>query len=276
MIFDAHVHIGTAWEPDALELAQDFAATNGYEKVVRPDGRLDRQAFLDLLAASEVDAVAVIGSRSGHNEYVLEFTGGDPRLVPVIVINPHLVLVPEKEIRSWYERGAKGLKFLPSYHHYYPNDVSLYPIYRVAEELGLPVTFHTGSSVFRNTRLKYSEPLWLDDVALDFPGLKILMAHCGRGFWYDEASFLARLHPNIYLELSGLPPAKLLTYLPNLEALADKAVFGTDWPACPGFSRNVQEFNKLPLSPEAKARILYHNAAAIFGLPAGKTSPPGE
>lgn len=66
MIFDAHVHIGTAWEPDALELAQDFAATNGYEKVVRPDGRLDRQAFLDLLAASEVDAVAVIGSRSGR------------------------------------------------------------------------------------------------------------------------------------------------------------------------------------------------------------------
>jgi len=77
--------------------------------------------------------------------------------------------------------------------------------------------FHPGSSLFRGFRLKYGDPLNLDDVAVEFPDLVIVQAHGARGFWYDRAAFLARIHPNVYMEVAGLPPHRLLDYFPELE-----------------------------------------------------------
>ena len=83
----------------------------------------------------------------------------------------------------------------------------MYPLYQAAQDLGIPVLFHIGSSVFRGTRMKYCDPLHLDDVAVDFPELNLVMAHAGQGFWYDRAFFLVELHANVHLEISGLPPS---------------------------------------------------------------------
>jgi predicted TIM-barrel fold metal-dependent hydrolase len=87
-----------------------------------------------------------------------------------------------------------------------------YLLYAVAEKLGIPILFHTGSSIFKNSRIKYGNPILYDDVAIDFPELKIVMAHGGRGPWYEEAALMVRL----------------LTYFPDLERFADKFIFGTD------------------------------------------------
>jgi uncharacterized protein len=106
----------------------------------------------------------------------------------------------------------------------------------------------------------------IDDVAIDFPKLTILAAHGGRPIWMDTAFFLVRRHPNVYLELSGIPPGKLLEWFPRLEEIADKTVWGTDWPS-PGVAsmrKNVDQFLSLPLADSTRQKIVYDNANRIF------------
>jgi predicted TIM-barrel fold metal-dependent hydrolase len=103
-------------------------------------------------------------------------------------------------------------------------------------------------------------------VAVDFPELNLVMAHAGRGFWYDRAFFLAKLHANVYLEISGLPPSKLMTYFPELDRLTGKVIFGSDWPGMPWIRRNMEAIGKLPLSAEGVEKILGGNAARLLRL----------
>jgi predicted TIM-barrel fold metal-dependent hydrolase len=191
-------------------------------------------------------------------------------LIPFCNLNPFLVADLATELDRYVtEAGFRGLKLYPTYQHFYANDSRLYPLYAKAQELGIPVMIHTGSSVFRGARLKYGDPLYMDDVAVDFPELNLLMVHSGRGFWYDRAYFLAKLHPNVYMEISGLPPQKLLDYFPELERVADKVIFGSDWPGMPYIGRNIEIIRGLPLQEETKDKILGGNAARILGMDPG-------
>jgi predicted TIM-barrel fold metal-dependent hydrolase len=92
------------------------------------------------------------------------------------------------------------------------------------------------------------------------------MAHSGRGFWYDQAFFLSRLHANVYMEISGLPPAKLLSYFPQLAQNTDKVIFGSDWPGMPSIGRNCQLIEELPLSAQGVKNILGGTAARLLRL----------
>ena len=141
----------------------------------------------------------------------------------------------------------------------------MYPLYEKAQELGLPVMFHTGLSVFRGSRLKYGDPIFYDDIAVDFPELKIIMCHGGRDCWYKEAFTVARLHKNVYIDVAGLPPKKLLTYFPDLPRLAHKFVFGTDWPSV-DIGRNADDLARLPLPEDAVRAILGETARKLLGL----------
>lgn len=201
------------------------------------------------------------------NEGVAELCRGTDRLIPFCNINPFLVadLAAELE-RCVTQMGFRGLKLYPTYHHFYANSNRLYPLYAKAQELGIPVMIHTGSSIFKGARLKYGDPLYMDDIAVDFPDLTLLMVHSGRGFWYDRAYFLAKLHRNMYMEIAGLPPQKLLDYFPELESAADKVIFGSDWPGMPHIGRNIAIIRGLPLREETKDKILGGNAARILGL----------
>ena len=125
---------------------------------------------------------------------------------------------------------------------------------------------HTGTSVCPGARNRFSDPMAVDDVAVDFPALKIILAHAGRPLYMDTASFLARRHPNVHLDLSGIPPKKLLEYLPRLEELSDHCLWGTDYPS-PGVAsmkKNVEDFRTLPLTEAAMQRILWDNAEALL------------
>ncbi len=90
------------------------------------------------------------------------------------------------------------------------------------------------------------------------------MAHSGRGLWYREAFFLSRIHPNLYLEISGLPPQKLLDYFPEMEKHIDKFVYGSDWPGVKTIDANAETIKGLPLTEESKRKILHDNAARIL------------
>jgi len=138
-------------------------------------------------------------------------------------------------------------------------------IYKTAERLKMPVMVHTGTSVFPGARSKFGDPMALDDVAQDFPDLTILMAHGGRPLWCDTAFYLLRRHRNLYLDISSIPPKRLLGWFPRLEEIADKVVFGSDWPApgVPGIREEIEGLRSLPLSERTKERILSGNAALL-------------
>ena len=130
----------------------------------------------------------------------------------------------------------------------------------------MPVVIHTGTSVFAKARSIYGDPIYVDDVAVDYPDLKIVLAHGGRPLWMETAFFLVRRHRNVYKDVSGIPPSKLLHYFPWLEELADKTMFRTDWagPFVPGIKENVSAFLRLPISAGAKALILRRTALKVF------------
>ena len=199
-------------------------------------------------------------------EEVIEYCRGQETLIPFASLNPNVHPDPAAQLQPHVkEGGVKGLKLHPSYQFFYPNEPRLYPLYAKAQELKIPVVFHIGSSIFKGTRLKYCDPVYLDDVAVDFPELRIVMAHSGRGFWYDECFFLSRLHKNLYMDITGLPPQNLLSYFPEIEKNREKILFGSDWPTIPtDIGKNIEAVKALPLSDRTIEAILYRNAEKIL------------
>lgn len=271
-IVDFHFHV-TRGEDYLCSVKKELRALLGWEE---PAGRaqeaLTSQGMTRLLEESGVDfavAVAEIGYASTvlpSNEDVAEFCKGVPRLIPFCHVNPFLVSHPGRALEHYVnDLGFRGVKLHPCFNLYYPNDSLIYPLYARAEEMGVPVIVHTGFSTLSGARLKYGDPLCLDDVMVDFPRLKLVQAHGGRGFWYDRALFLTRLHDNLYIDISGIPPQRLLSYYPDLEKSADKVVFGSDWPG-PNIKATMQAIRALPISEDAKAKILGGNAARILNL----------
>ncbi|PYO91158.1 MAG: hypothetical protein DMD58_05330 [Gemmatimonadetes bacterium] len=115
-------------------------------------------------------------------------------------------------------------------------------------------------------RSKYGNPLELDDVAIDFPDLQLIMAHGGRPLYMEEAFFILRRHGQVRLDVSGIPPSKLLEYFPRLTEIVDRVLWGTDWPS-PGVKdlrQNIDQFLTLPLTNEQQRAILETNALALF------------
>lgn len=234
----------------------------------------DPQRFLAYLDEQGVDYALVLASNTPaspgviSNDYVARFCAASPRLLPCASLNPFVDREPARQLdRLVREHGFRALKLYPTYSYYYPNDPLLYPLYARAQELGIPVLCHTGSSVFPGARLKYGDPLYLDDVAVDFPDLSLLLCHGGRPFWYDRAAALARLHANVYIDLAGLPPHKLLDYFPDLPRIAHKCVFGSDWPGIPTeIGDNIAAVRRLPLDEAAQRAILGDTAAQLLRL----------
>jgi len=228
--------------------------------------------FIGLMDKNGVDYAVILAEYSplttgtATNEKVAEFCRGNPRLIPFCSLNPSLHQDLDQMLHDLcLNYGFKGLKLYPTYNFFYPNEESMYPVYAEAEKLGIPVLFHTGSSIFRNSRIKYGNPLFLDDVAVDFPDLKIIMAHGGRGPWYEEAMTMVRLHPNVFIDVAGLPPARLIDLFPALDRFADKFVFGSDWPAV-NVQKNIEMIKTLGISIAAKEKILGGNARDLLAI----------
>jgi predicted TIM-barrel fold metal-dependent hydrolase len=214
-----------------------------------------------------------IGLTEAVNAWVSRYCRGHgDRLLPVGSVHPRLSRDARGEtLRAVGELGIRMLKLHPPHQLFSPNDYlsgnrSLSEIYSAAQETGTPVMFHTGTSIFPPARNRFADPMPIDDVAVDFPGLKIVLAHSGRPLHCDAAFFLARRHPNVYLEISGIPPSSLLGYLPRLAEVADKTLWGTDWPS-PGVrspAKNAKDFLSLPLPAPAQEAILRGNAEKLF------------
>src|SRR6266699_3008623 len=186
------------------------------------------------------------------------------------------VLIPFASIDHF---GVKGFKFHPSMQEFYPNDRSAYVLYEVIAEAGLPAVFHTGHSGIGTgmrggggVRLKYSNPMYLDDVAVDFPDMPIIMAHPSFP-WQDEALSVCLHKPQVYIDLSGWSPkyfpAQLVQYANTL--LKHKVLFGSDYPLITP-DRWLADFEQIAIRPEVRQLILKENAIKLLGLDTSASS----
>lgn len=272
-VFDVHVHV-QPWQlmrADALAMMKD-------ESVKEVLSSAD--SLLRYLDAEEVERICcinyvspdVMGFPRETNDWIAEFSRGHrDRLLPVGSANP----LHEKDVRGEIARvldlGIRMVKIHPPHQLFAANAYrdtvpQLSEIYEACQVRRVPVMIHTGTSVFPRARNVYADPMAIDDVAVDFPELKIIMAHAGRPLYADTAFFLLRRHPNVFADISGIPPRGLPKFFPRLADVADKVLWGTDWPS-PGvksMKRNVEEFRALGFDETVTETILSANAARLF------------
>ncbi len=217
----------------------------------------------------------VMGFTDATNAFAAKYAQADrERLLPYGGVHPRFTKDAAGDVDRLADLGIRLVKIHPPHqgmpaNAYTDGLTALGTIYRRCEERGLPVMIHTGTSIFPGARSKYGNPMELDDVAIDFPDLRIVMAHGGRPLYMEEAFFVLRRHRGMWLDVSGIPPARLLEYFPRLSELADRVLWGTDWPS-PGVKDmriNIDQFLALPLSDAHKKAILETNALALFPAP---------
>lgn len=222
-----------------------------------------------------VDCERETGFRRYNNEEMAELTAEhDDILIPFASIDPAKGKAGAREARRLVEHyGIKGFKFHPTMQGFYPNDRNAYVLYEAIAEAGVPALFHTGQTGVgagmpggMGMKLKYSNPMYLDDVAADFPEMTIILAHPSFP-WQEEALSVATHKPNVYIDLSGWSPKYfppiLVRYCNSL--LRHKMLFGSDWPAITP-DRWLADFETLDIKDEVKPLILKDNARKILGI----------
>jgi len=222
-----------------------------------------------------VDWEARSGRPAIPNEEIAEAAAAnDDVLIPFASIDPARGAEGVRQARRLIdEHGVKGFKFHPNLQGFFPNEESAYPLYEVIAEAGLPALFHSGHSGIGTglpggggLRLKYSNPMCLDDVAADFPELKIVIAHPSFP-WQEEAISICLHKANVWIDLSGWSPKyfpPVLVQYANSQ-LRTKVLFGSDYPLITP-DRWLTDFEQLPLKDEVRPLILKENAAALLGL----------
>ncbi|HSF63858.1 MAG TPA: amidohydrolase family protein, partial [Paracoccaceae bacterium] len=194
-------------------------------------------------------------------------------LIPFASIDPAKGKTGAREARRLVrDFGVKGFKFHPTMQGFFPNDRMAYPLYEAIAEAGAIALFHTGQTGVgagmrggNGMRLKYSNPMFIDDVAVDFPDMPIVMAHPSFP-WQDEALAVATHKPNVWIDLSGWSPRYfpeiLVRYANTL--LKHKMLFGSDWPMIAP-EKWLDAFDKAPFRDEVRPLILKENAMRLLG-----------
>ena len=277
-VVDIHVHI-MPWrmiKPNILQMMQrsrkDLEALDPIMS--------DPDRFIELLDEAGVEKAGLINYTSpdvmGFTDDVNDFSARyarhyPDRLIPFGSVHPRYTRDAAGDMERLVDLGIRAIKIHPPHQLIYPNEYrnglkALETIYAKASDYRLPVMIHTGTSIFPGARNVYGDPIYVDDVAVDFPDLTLIIAHGGRPLWMETAIFLARRFPRVYLDISSTPPQHLLRYFPQLERVADKALFGSDWPGpgVPSIKANIESFIALPLGADVKRRILRDNALSLF------------
>ena len=221
-----------------------------------------------------IDAQTASGHRSNSVEELIEGAARhNDVLIPFGSVDPLSGEAAVRRVRELVGYGVRGFKFHPSLQGFEPNDRTFYPIYEAIAEAGVPALFHTGQTGLGSAlpgghgiKLRYSDPMLLDDVAADFPALTIVMAHPAVP-WVDAQIAIASHKANCYIDLSGWSPKYFPPQLVKAisRQLKTKALFGTDHPYIT-LDRWRRDFDTLGVDPEVLPMILKGNALRVLGL----------
>jgi hypothetical protein len=271
------VHLHAASKP-SLKLPWD-AWIQGFDgdigRLYDDAGRIVPAEFAALLDGEGVDVGMLMCEYSPKVtglqviEDMLPIAAASPRRIKVIgSVNPHLHYPVDEEVRRQLGLGAVAVKIHPVHAGVAANDRMLYPAYEACQAAGVPVVVHCGTSTFPGSSNAFGDPVVLDDVLRDFRSLTLVLAHGGRGWWYDAAAFLALSHDRVWIELSGLPPSRLRDYYArqNWTRLTQRMIFGTDWPGIPGIAANARAVAKLMPDEDTTAAVLAGNAIRVYRL----------
>jgi uncharacterized protein len=276
---DVHTHVEVGMDghdpmpPELREAAERYFR-----------GKVDRPNAADVAAYYREREMACVvftvdyATRSGRepvaNEEVAEVAAANPDvMIPFASVDPGRPDAADRAQRLIDEHHVKGFKFHPNIQEFFPNDHSVYPLYEVIAAAKLPALFHTGHSGIGSgvpggggLRLKYSNPIYVDDVAADFPHMPIVLAHPSFP-WQDEALSIAMHKPEVHIDLSGWSPKyfppQLVQYANTL--LRHQVLFGSDYPMITP-DRWLADFEQVPIRDEVRPLILKHNAARLLGL----------
>ena len=277
LLVDAHIHAARlpTLKPAWHVWAQDFGDRAILDRVYDADGAVVPERFVELLDAEHVDIALLLCEYSPKVtgvqpiEDLLPLVKHDPqRLRPIANLNPHLHYPVAEELERQLDLGAVALKIHPVHGGFPANDRALYPAYELCRSRGVPIVVHCGTSSFPGSTNGFADPVLLDEVLRDFPTLNVVLAHGGRGWWYDAAAFLALSRGTVWIELSGLPPRRLSEYYAkhNFARLARRFIFGTDWPGVPGIAVNARAVARLCPDEETAGLVLGGNATRVYGL----------
>jgi uncharacterized protein len=270
---DVHVHIEHTGEAaSADKAAEKYFGASGAPR--------ERNALADYYRSRNMACVVftvderLTGRPMVPNDEIIQFALDNADVaIPFASIDPTRGPEAVREAKRLVAAGARGLKLHPPLQQFSPDDPIAYPLYEVFAEAKLPVLFHTGHSGIGTgmpggggIRLKYGNPMPIDDVAVDFPDLPIILAHPSFP-WQDEAISICLHKPQVYIDLSGWSPkyfsATLIQYANSL--LKNKVLFGSDYPLLTP-DRWLADFEKIAIKDEVRPLILKENAMRLFGL----------
>ncbi|GGN22916.1 hypothetical protein FHR83_002688 [Actinoplanes campanulatus] len=276
---DVHTHaeVGrdgrTSLSPALLGASADYFKAHGHRQPTIDETAAYYRERRMAAVVFTVDAEHATGHPAIPNEEIAEDCAAHPDvLIPFASIDPHKGRAGAREARRLVEHyGVRGFKFHPSIQGFAPDDPIAYPLYETIQELGSVALFHTGQTGIGarvrgggGIRLRYSNPMLVDDVAVDFPDLRIILAHPSFP-WQDEALAVATHKEHVHIDLSGWSPKyfppQLVRYANSL--LQDKVLFGSDYPVITP-DRWLADFEKLDLKETVRPKILKANAARLL------------
>jgi hypothetical protein len=277
---DVHVHVEAddhghfSLDDELLAAASKYFKGDPYHPTVPQIAGDYRQARMAAVIFT-VDAEAATGQPALSNEEIADAAAQHPDvLIPFGSIDPARGQDGIRAARRLVEsHGVKGFKFHPSLQAFAPNDRAAYPLYEELQSLGVPALFHTGQTGIgaglpggRGIKLRFSDPMLLDDVAADFPDLTIIMAHPSVP-WQDAAISIATHKANVYIDLSGWSPKYFPPQLVRAAntMLRTKVLFGSDYPLLRP-ERWIRDFEALEIKDEVRPLIMKENAIRALGL----------
>ncbi|MFC1534188.1 amidohydrolase family protein [Thermodesulfobacteriota bacterium] len=271
-IIDVHIHVGHRYE--WTEVAKEVWMDTGpyVPDIFNEQGKQLPRPYGEVIKREGVIGGVLIPEYSPLTagimpfERAIEINKIHPEFIPIANLNPNYHNNPLETFEEQLNHGAKGLKIHSAHGIFYANDKKLYPVYEKCEKEGFPVMFHAGTTLFKGAKMRYVDPYTFDDVINDFPDMKVILCHGGRGFWYHIAEFMVKSFKNVYIDVSGLPPKNLLQYFPSLKKFSHKYLFGSDFPGVPGIKKNYDAIKQLIQDNSAMDLIGFKNAYDLFGF----------
>jgi uncharacterized protein len=291
MIVDVHTHTPTHREAVPAEEVQYYGkwnnagavrTTNSWQDYERGTAAADATIVFNIQRAAAAEAAGQRPDRQSAvdqiNVATAEFAASDPaRRIGFMSVNPTRTGYLD-EVEQCIGLGLRGIKLGANYQQFDPLSQAARELYRRAEQRGLPILFHMGTSPERDAPLRYAHPLVVDEIAIDFPDLKIVMAHMGHP-WTRETVVTVRKHPNVYADVSAIYMRPMMVYEALIQAsewgVLDRLLFGSDFPVTTPAQamRALRAVNdivagtSLPkVSPEAIENIIHADALGILGL----------
>lgn len=269
-IYDTHAQL---WTEEAI-MSMPESMREGYLRIFGENLPKIGDTLQDMDAAGVAKSVIVAidaETRWGYgvsNELVAQTVAEHPdRFIGFASVDPHKGVLAVRELkRAVEDLGLRGLKLLPHLLELRPNDREMYPVYEAARDLGIPVLFHAGTQFHTGTKLKYCNPIDIDEVAVDFPDLKIIIAHSGWP-WYEETMTICQRNQNVWFNIAGWAPRHIPEFVVRYmdRVLSHKALFGSDYPLV-SRKRIVEELKALELREETMRHLLHENAVQVLGL----------